>query len=152
MEEKKAPEQLIQDFESEFVKARNFWNSVIQKMTTHIQDELSKSLILECEAISRRQEITEEIAASSFSLYQEHAKIKVLNKEKMEYYLTKYQIKINAGQTKMMIEADLAWVEMKANILDNHIQFLLESRKTIDHLIWSVKNKIQLYNITGIEG
>lgn len=73
-------------------------------------------------------------------------------KAKFEFYATKYQIKTSGGEKTKLSEADLTWQIAKRDLLSSYIDFLGETRKTIDHIIWSVKNKIQLYNLVGTEG
>ena len=106
---------------------------------------------LEAEAISIRQIINDEIAKYTYKIYKDVPKYKEMVKKRFEYYSTKYQIKTTGGEKTKLTDADLAWQKAKLELYENHITFLGETRKTVDHVIWSVKNKIEIHNITGLE-
>jgi hypothetical protein len=151
MEEKELKEKL-EELESELSDERTEWNKIISGLASRIKDELKTAIQLEAEAVSRRQEVTEMIGNYSYEINKYLPTYKKAQKKCFEKYATSYQIKVNATERKMVMEADLAFGAGKIKALENHIQFLIESRKTVDHVIWSVKNKIQLYNITEMYG
>ena len=50
-----------------------------------------------------------------------------------------------------MIESDLSYYDQRKDIYDNHIDFLKESLKNIDQINYGIKNKISLYELTGLD-
>jgi len=145
-------EELIEKLEESVSDNRKYWNTIIKDLSEKIRGELNVCLSLQAESISRRQEINEQIATYSYKIFLDNTKLKSLFKSKFEYYTLNYQIKTNSTEKSKIIESDLAWNTAKVMVIENYVDFLMETRKTIDHIVWSVKNKIELYNITGMNG
>lgn len=144
--------EVIEKIENELSKERTYWNKAISDMAVKIKDELRFAMHLEAEAVSRRQELTELIGNYSYEINKNMPLIKSKKKKLFEYYATKYQIKTNGTEKNKLIDADMSYAEAKIDAYKNHIDFLTDSRKSIDHIIYSVKNKIELYNITEMIG
>lgn len=151
-EENNEKQDKIEILEAELSEERKEWNQIISKLAKDIKKDLSKAMILESEAISRRQEITEIIGEYSYKINKAMPGIKRTKKNLWEHYATKYQLKLNASEKKLFTEADLRYAESQVQAYKNHIDFFMETRKSMDHIVWSVKNKIQLYNITEMIG
>lgn len=151
-EKDKQRAQILENLEKELEEERKQWNQMINDLSVRIKDELKKVLQLEAESVSKRQELTELIANYSYEMNRLLPTIKKKKKDLFEYYASKYQLKTNTSEKNKLIDADMAYVEAKLESYDNHITFLVESRKSMDHIIWSVKNKIELYKITEMEG
>jgi hypothetical protein len=84
-------------------------------------------------------------------MYRDLPKLKQIRKNYFEHYSGKYPYKVNGTEKQKLIDADVAYQDAKMDFLQNYINFLSESVKTIDHIIYSVKNKIELYNATGLD-
>ena len=151
-DEKKSAEEIVKALENELSKSRQYWTETINDLSEKIRGDLKECTSLEAESISRQQELNEEVAKWSYKIYNDNARLKVLQKQKFEWYSTQYQIKHNSTEKAKLIEADLAWYTAKIEVLENYVEYLIETRKTMDHIIWSVKNKLQLYNLTGMDG
>ena len=148
--EKRTPESVLDTLEIELHKQELDWNSKIDTLSKKINNEIKYSIELSAEAVSYRQILLEERTQVYYKIYKAMPKIKQLEKAKFEFYSTKYQIKINSTEKNKLIESDLAYHTAKMDFLQNHINYLTECIKNIDHIIWSVKNKIDFYNISGI--
>lgn len=144
-------EEIIEQLAGKLEDQRNKCNRIVTNLTNRITDELKNAMQLEAESISYRQILNDEIARYTYRIYKDVPKLKQMTKARFEYYATKYQIKTNGSEKGKLIESDLAWQKAKLELYENHIQFLSESRKSVDHVIWSVKNKIQIHNITGLD-
>jgi len=142
----------IEKLENELSEERTEWNKILTLLAKGINDELRKTMQVDAEAVSRRQEITELIAVYSYEINKMMPEIKNKKKELFEFYATRYQIKTNGSEKNKLVDADMGYAESKVVAYENHIEFLIESRKTVDHVIWSIKNKIELYNITQMIG
>lgn len=128
-----------------------FWNGEISKLSKQINCELKESINVNAEAISNRQILIDERTQYYFKLYKHIPSLKVLKKQYFEWYSTQYAIKINGTEKNKLIEADMAYYDAKIDYLQNYINFLTDSVKTVDHIIYSMKNKIDLYNATGLD-
>jgi len=144
-------DQVLLDLEDELTNSQTKWNTVLENLSKKINYELKNSIELSAEAISYRQMILEERTQYYYKIYRLNPKLKQLHKARFEYYSTKYQIKINSTEKNKLIDSDLAYHEAKLEFLQNYINFLTECIKSVDHVIWSVKNKIDFYNISGID-
>ena len=144
-------EKILEKLETDFIKKQERWNLVIEKLTGKITCELKKSIDLSAEATAQRQLLLDERTNWYYKMYKDLPKLKQMRKKHFEWYSTKYPIKINSTEKKKLIEADLAYQDAKMDYLQNYINFLTDSIKTVDHVIYSVKTKVDLYNATGLD-
>lgn len=150
-EEKVNYDEIIEKLENEFIEKQKKWNSIVEELTSKINCELKYSVELSAEAISKRQIILEERTFWYYKMYKDLPKLKQLRKKYFEWYSAKYPYKINSSEKAKLIEADMAYQETKMECIQNYINFLTETIKTVDHIIYSVKTKVDLYNLTGLE-
>jgi len=141
---------ILMNLENKLKNIEKIISEKITQLTNKINCELKETIDLSAEATSYRQYIVDIRTEFYFKLYKEIPKLKQLKKSRYEYYFTKYPIKTNSSEKTKLIESDVAYHEAKMEIYQNHINYLTESLKTVDHVIYSVKNKIELYNATGI--
>jgi hypothetical protein len=142
---------IIKKLESDLTSIEKIWNTDIENLAKRINNELKDCINLSAEAISIRQRLVDEKTNYYYKIYHNMPALKQLHKEKFEYYSLKYQIKTNGSEKLKLIESDLAYHDAKMDLLQNHINFLSESIKTMDNIIYSIKNKIELYNIIGLD-
>lgn len=150
-EEKVNYDEILEKIEKDLTERQKRWSDIIEKLTSKITCELKKSIELSAEATSQRQLILDERTNWYYKMYKELPKLKQLRKKHFEWYSTKYPIKINGTEKTKLIDADLAYIEAKMEYIQNYINFLTESIKTVDHIIYSVKTKVDLYNATGLD-
>lgn len=150
-EKNDALDEKLSKIVEEFSKKQNVWNKDINSLSSKINSELNKLIELSAESISKRQILIEERTKMYYKIYLDLPKIKNSKKKYFEFYSTKYQIKTNSGDKNKLIDADVGYLEAKLDCIENYILFLTESIKTLDHIIWSVKNRIELYNISGLD-
>ena len=56
----------------------------------------------------------------------------------------------SSGDKMKLIESDVADIQYKIDILDNHIDYLKGCGENLKQMGYSVKNRIELLNILGI--
>ena len=144
-------EKILEHLEKELHKDEIKWNKIVDTLAKKITNEIKESIDLSAEAISYRQMLLEERTQCYYKIYRSMPKLKQLRKSKFEYYSTRYQIKTNSTEKVKLIDADLAYHEAKLEFIQNHNNFISESIKNVDHVIYSVKNKIEMHNITGLD-
>ena len=132
-------------------ETENFWNETIENLSKKLNKPLKEAIDLQAEAISIRQILTEQIKSMSYNTYKFKQKVKVFEKERLEYYILQYPGKTNFGEKSKMVEADLAAYQYRIDIFDIHINFLRETQKDVDNVGYFIKNKVQLYNLTEME-
>ena len=143
-------DKILEQLEEKLSKIQEISSKKITELTTKINCELKESIDLSADATSYRQYLLDNRTNFYFKVYKDMPKLKQLKKKHFEFYSTKYPIKTNSTEKTKLIEADVAYQESKMEFYQAHINYLTESIKTVDHVIYSVKNKIELYNATGL--
>jgi hypothetical protein len=134
----------------EMLKSVKNWSSIVAGLSNRIKDDHLKDLVdIQAEAISHRQLVVEEIRKYSVRIHKLVQKMKVLHKSKFEFYATSYQVKTNGTEKLRLIEADLSEYQSFIDEMDEHVNFLRDTAKNLESLNYSVKSKIELYNIIG---
>lgn len=151
MSEERDYESILEKLQSDLYNKQKKWSNTIDKLSDKITCDLKKSIELSAEATSQRQILIDERTHWYFKMYKDLPKLKQIRKKYFEYYSGKYPFKVNGTEKQKLIDADVSWQEAKMDYLQNYINFLTESIKTVDHIIYSVKNKIELYNVTGLD-
>jgi len=144
-------DSILEKLEKELSVSEKKWNEIIEKLSGRINCELKKSIDLSAEATAYRQMLIDERTTFFFKMYKDMPKLKKLRKKHFEFYSTKYPIKVNSTEKTKLIDSDVCWHECKMDYLQNHINFLSDSIKTVDQVLYSIKNKVDLYNATGLD-
>jgi hypothetical protein len=144
-------EEQLKDLYKTLANERKEWNDILEKLTKKLKCELKELTDLEAEVIYYRQLVVDLIASYSFRIYREMPKMKQMRKQQFEYFSTKYQIKVNGTEKSKLIEATMALYDNKIEIIEGQIEFFRETAKNLQSLTYSCKNKIEIYNITGLE-
>jgi len=150
-EQKKDFSKILEKLEEDLIKLEEISSKKIKELTGRINCELKESIDLSADATSYRQILIDNRTHFYYKIYRDMPKLKQMKKKHFEFYSQKYPIKINSTEKAKLIEADVAYHEARFEYYQNHINFLTECVKTIDHVIYSVKNKIELYNATGLD-
>lgn len=128
-----------------------YWNNTIIKLTKQINIPVQEVIELQGLVLSHRQRLTEEIKSMSYQMFKIKQMLKVKEKDRLEYYLINYPAKTNSGDKSKLIEADLSLYQYKMDIIETHINFLIESKKTIDNINYAAKGKIEILKLTQME-
>jgi len=142
---------IVEKFESQFKLLRQNWNEIIFKLSDSLRGDLKNIIDLQAEVSSYRQQLCDDISRFTYMLYKENSTYKEKWKERHIYYTTKYQVKITDSARKEYVEVDLDIYDKKMKCIDEHVKFLVESRKTVDNISYFIKNKITIFEITSIE-
>ena len=142
---------ILEKLEIDLSGKQKKWSKIVEDLSKKITCELKQSIDLFAEATSYRQILIDERTHWYFKMYRDLPKLKQIRKKYFEFYSGKYPYKVNGTEKQKLIDADVAYQEAKMDYLQNYINFLTESIKTVDHIIYSVKNKIELYNATGLD-
>lgn len=147
----KKNEEILEKYKKKLTAQEKVWTLTIDSLSKRINCELKKSIDLSADAICQRQLIIDERTQFYFTYYKDMPKFKEAKKRYFEYYSGTYPFKTNGTEKQKLIDADIRWMEAKMDFSQNYINFLSESLKTVDHIIYSIKNKIELYNATGLD-
>ncbi len=144
----KQTQQLEQDLNIEVDK----WTKIINICSNGIRGNIQKLPEVESEIINNKQLVDADIRKYSLMLYKDNSSLKPLKKKRFEFYMTSYQIKLkNSSDIKSLVEADIAKIQYKLDVLETHINFLRDTSSNLKTLSYSVKNRIELLNILGLD-
>lgn len=126
------------------------WKLIVVTLTKRITESNLKDIVeVQAEAISHRQTILEEIKLNSVRIHRLVQKMKVLTKQRFEFYATSYQVKTSGTEKLKLIEADLSEHQELISELDEHVNFLRDTSKNLDSINFSIKNRIEIDTILG---
>lgn len=125
------------------------WKAIIKTLTTKLKGDVKDVIELQADTISYRQIAVDEIKTYGVKIYKLVQKIKVLSKDRFEFYATSYQVKTSGTEKLKLIEADLSEHQLFINEMDEHVNFLRETSKNLESINYGIKNKIELANILG---
>lgn len=128
------------------------WKKIIGRLTTGIRGTIQKLPDVESDVLNNKQLVDSDIRKYSLVMYKDVVSLKPLRKKRFEFYNTSYQIKVkNGSDIKMLTESDLAKIQYKIDMLDAHISFLRDTSSNLKTLGYSVKNRIELLTILGLD-
>jgi len=139
------------ELKKQLIETENYWNQTIEETSKKLLRPVQEVIQLQAEVISLRQILSEEIKSISYQIYKSRQMMKEYEKERLEFYLTGYQVKTSGGEKTKMIEADLSLYQYRVDIFDVHVNFLRETQKNIDYMNYGIKNKITLLELTEME-
>jgi len=151
MSEENTSETYLVSLEKKLLESQVRISNIVDNLSKRLNCELREVIQLESEATSIRQVIISEKTSFLFKIYKDQPKIKEARRKQYEHHSAKCQFKPSVGEKQILIDADVAYHDAKIAYLENHINFINETIKTVDHIIWGCKNKIEIANITGLE-
>lgn len=144
-------EESTKQLERDLNNETKIWNDRVKKITSDLKGDIKKIIEVQSDVISLNQIVCDEIRSYTLQLYKSNINIKELTKQRYEFYSTRYQINIKNDTTKKgLVEADLARIQYRSDLLEIHISFLRDTSKDFESMNYAIKNKIELANIYGI--
>ncbi len=142
---------------------KNEWTSNLKTLPPLLRSDPANMVEANALALSYRSMILDDIHNFVAELNDENKIIKQLTKDKFILFTTgllpdgtrpkgnilnhpMIGVKMNKGEKDLIISGELSEFELTVELLSNVIDFLKESIKTIDHTLYSVKNRIDLFN------
>lgn len=140
-----------EELKNSLSETESYWNETIENLSKKLLKPVQEIIEVQSEVISLRQILTEEIKGISYEIYKFKQKMKVYEKERLEFYLLGYVAKTSGGEKAKLIESDLSLYQHRLDIFDVHVNFLRESQRDVDNLNFAIKNKITLYQLADLE-
>ena len=126
------------------------WETIVNNLTYKLKNESIKDVCdIQAEAISHRQSVVGEVNSYAVKIHKLVSKMKKLTKAKFEFYATSYPVKTSGTEKLKLIDCDMSEYQEFINELDEHVNFLRETSKNLESINYSVKGRIELYNILG---
>lgn len=144
-------EERVKLLENKLSNEAENWSKKITKITFNLRGDVKLLVDVQADIASYKQLILDDVRKYSLILYKDMPGIKAMKKARFEFYSTKYPIVVKSSTDKKgLIEADIAKIQYKIDLLETHIDFLRESGSNLETLSYSVKNRIQLLDILGL--
>ena len=131
------------------IESKKVWKATIKSLTEKLKGDVRFATDIQAEAISQRQNVIDEVNTYAVKILKLVQKMKVLTKQKFEFYATSYQVKTSGTEKLRLIEADLSEYQLFIDELDEYVNFLRDTSKNLEAINYSVKGKIELANILG---
>jgi len=145
---KQSTNQLEQQLKTEHKQ----WDSVLAKTAKLLKADAKNLYLVDADITNYRQMTTSEIRTYALMIYKENKTLKPLIKSRFEWYSGKYQIPLkNSGDKMRLIESDVAEIQYRIDLLDNHVDFLKGTGDNLKQMGYTVKNRLELLNILGLD-
>jgi hypothetical protein len=128
------------------------WDKILAGLSKKLRADAKNLYIVDADITNYRQLTTSEIRTYALMIYKESKILKPLVKKRFEWYSTKYQIALkNSGDKMKLIESDVAEIQYRIDLLDNHVDFLKNTADNLKQMGYTVKNRLELLNILGLD-
>ena len=132
-------EQLI----TRFKKEREEWTERIKNMSERLKD-IYEIAELQVDLYSYRQIAVEYCHTLMVHLSKVNHVFRARKIERWEHYTRNYDLRMDKDPKELHIYVDIADVNERKELLQNHLDFMRESTKTIDSMTFGIKYRIQL--------
>ena len=148
-------------------KKREEWAENLKTLPPLLRSQVEHMVDANALALSYRTMLLEELHYFMSELAQEHKIMKELRANKFIFYTTGLMpdgtrptgklaahplagnAKLSGPNKELIMSGDFSEFEYTIDILSHMIEFLRENIKTIDQTLYSVKNRIEMFNILG---
>jgi hypothetical protein len=131
------------DYAKLFENERAEWKEKIQIISLNLKS-IRTVAEAQIELFSTRQILLE----YSYKLASIISKLGTKERQERAKKLREYQeskdVRYGANETKTMIEADLAEITQKIELVEGHRKFLDQTIQTVDHMLYGIKSRIAL--------
>jgi hypothetical protein len=127
----------------------NLWKAKVKTLTEKLKGDIKYASDIQAEAISFRQDVVDEVKVYAVKIHKLMQKMKVLEKQRFEFYALSYQVKTSGSEKVKLINADLAAYQEFIDEMDEHVNLLRDTSKNLESINYAVKSKIELANILG---
>ena len=125
-----------------FDKDREEWNDKIKQLVKMIKniDQLA-----ECQVymLSYRQQLLEKMAGLKKQIYRSNNSWDRNYRIKYESYFN-YNLKLSAVEKDRFVKSDLVQLRRQIDYLNNHLEYYIESIRTLDNMAFAINNRIKL--------
>lgn len=129
--------------EKDFSEERTTWTERIRELSVRMRNirEIGE---VQVELYSDRQKLLEYAYKLGQILTKLNAKYRTEKKNKMKYYSEEHNTRYGSNEKTSLIDGDLSEIKRKIDVVDNHMSFMNETVKTVDHFLYGIKSRIAL--------
>jgi hypothetical protein len=137
--------KLILEIDERLGKQRTEWSEKIRELADSLKyiDGIEETI---SSVLSSRQQLVDQIAYINTKIRDQKAKLANRHREAyIKYY--EYDYKLGEKQKEKFMEADLADETTILAHLENQLEFLRESVKTLDNMGFAIRNRLALKDL-----
>lgn len=131
------------DLRTMFNEDREYWTAQVKQHSNDFRD-FKKLVDLEANLFFDRQLLVESRHKLMTKLSKLNTNLTIKKKDRHIYYKTDYSLKLTTTEKDIAVDADLGEFTILVDLLDIHVQFLEQTIKTMDNIIYGVKYRITL--------
>lgn len=142
------PNEKKDELKEKFEKERQEWTAKIKELSSKLKNVLSINELM-VDVYTERQRAVEYYHYLIGILSIINKSYRKQFSEKHEYYTYKSQKRFTNERTKeIQIQTDLSDIVKKREYIDNHSKFIDNTIKTLDNLIYGIKYRIEIEQIS----
>ena len=126
-----------------FKKERDEWTTRVKEMSDRMRDIYSVA-DLQVDLYSYRQVAVEYTHTLMTHLSKVNHKFRAQKIERWEHYTRNYDLRMDKDPKELHIYVDIADINERREMLQNHLDFMRETVKSIDTMTFGIKYRIQL--------
>lgn len=131
------------DFEKGFQIEREEWTEKIRELSIRMRN-IRELADVQVDLYYNRQILLEYSSKLGQVMSKLNAKFRKDKSSRLKYYSEMSQVKYGANEKTPLIEGDLSELKERMDLVNEHISFLNETMKTIDFMLYGVKDRIKL--------
>jgi hypothetical protein len=131
------------DFDRGFQIEREEWTEKIRELSIRMKN-IRELADVQVDLYYNRQMLLEYSSKLGQVMIKLNAKFRKDKSGRLKYYSEMSQVKYGANEKTPLIEGDLSELKERMDLVNEHISFLNETMKTIDFMLYGVKDRIKL--------
>ena len=132
-----------ENYEDTFNRERAEWTERIRELSIRMKN-IREIAEVQVDLYSDRQKLLEYAYKLGQIVSRQNAKYRSDRRSKMVYYSEEHNVRYGSNEKTSLIEGDLSDLKKKIDIVDNHVSFVNETIKTVDHMLYGIKSRISL--------
>ena len=131
------------ELEKAFKEERDNWDNKVTELVSSIRynDRFTEAMVL---GLSYRQQIVDQITQYKQVAAKRRSNIDKLRVMRYREYMIEGDLKLSASEKSDAVNADLTAYTYQLSIIENQIEFLRETLKTLTDFQYTIKNKLEI--------
>jgi hypothetical protein len=131
--------QKVKDY---LFEERERYNAKLGKLITTLGDkDILNTIMLQSDMLNVRQEIVDDISKWATKYASQKSTYSKSVADRMEYYMHGFGLKTTNGEKTQMMDRDLREVKLGLELIEQHIEFLRDTRSSCDNIGYAMKNR-----------
>ena len=125
-----------------FDKDRGEWNTKIKELVEMIKN-MNELAMCQVYMLSYRQQLLDKMAGLKKQIYKSNNSWDRNYRIRYESYFN-HNIKLSSNEKDKFVKSDLVQLRRQIDYLNNHLEYYIESIKTLDNMAFAINNRIKL--------